>query len=99
MNQTKGSARHYPVAMVNITNRCTLRCKHCFIFRDGNPNDAGAEMETPVMLKKLAELQKRHGIKHMLWMGGEPLLRPDVLSEGIKLFSSNTITTNGRTGV
>ena len=95
MNQTKGSAHHYPVAMVNITNRCTLRCKHCFIYRDGNPNDVGAEMETPVMLKKLAELQKRHGIKHMLWMGGEPLLRPDVLSEGIKLFSSNTITTNG----
>jgi MoaA/NifB/PqqE/SkfB family radical SAM enzyme len=95
MNQAKGSAHHYPVAMVNITNRCTLRCKHCFIYRGGNPNDASAEMKTPVMLKKLAELEKRHGIKHMLWMGGEPLLRPDVLSEGIKLFPSNTITTNG----
>jgi len=95
MNQAKGSAHQYPVAMVNITNRCTLRCKHCFIYRGGNPNDASAEMKTPVMLKKLAELEKRHGIKHMLWMGGEPLLRPDVLSEGIKLFSSNTITTNG----
>lgn len=95
MNQAKGAAHQYPVAMVNITNRCTLRCQHCFIYRDGNPNDASAEMETPVMLKKLAELQKRHGIQHMLWMGGEPLLRPDVLTEGIKLFSSNTITTNG----
>jgi len=95
MNPAKGSAHQYPVAMVNITNRCTLRCKHCFIYRGGNPNDASAEMKTPVMLKKLAELEKRHGIKHMLWMGGEPLLRPDVLSEGIKLFPSNTITTNG----
>ena len=47
------------------------------------------------MLKKLAELQKLHGIQHMLWMGGEPLLRPDVLRDGIKLFSNNTITTNG----
>jgi MoaA/NifB/PqqE/SkfB family radical SAM enzyme len=52
-------------------------------------------METPVMLEKLAELQKLHGIQHMLWMGGEPLLRPDVLREGIKLFSGNTVTTNG----
>jgi sulfatase maturation enzyme AslB (radical SAM superfamily) len=52
-------------------------------------------METSAMLKKLAELQKLHGIQHMLWMGGEPLLRPDVLREGIKLFSGNTITTNG----
>ena len=95
MNETEDSVHHYPVAMVNITNRCTLRCKHCFIYRDGNPNDASAEMETPVMLEKLAELQKLHKIQHMLWMGGEPLLRPDVLENGIKLFPSNTITTNG----
>ncbi len=95
MNETERSAHQYPAAMVNITNRCTLRCKHCFIYREGNPNDASAEMETAVMLGKLAELQKRHGIQHMLWMGGEPLLRPDVLRDGIKLFSNNTITTNG----
>ena len=95
MRDTENSVHQYPVAMVNITNRCTLRCKHCFIYRDGNPNDASAEMETPVMLKKLAELQKLHGIQHMLWMGGEPLLRPDVLRDGIKLFPGNTITTNG----
>ncbi len=95
MNEKEGSIHHYPVAMVNITNRCTLRCKHCFIYRDGNPNDASSEMETSVMLEKLAELQKRHGIQHMMWMGGEPLLRPDVLKNGIKLFPHNIITTNG----
>jgi MoaA/NifB/PqqE/SkfB family radical SAM enzyme len=81
--------------MVNITNRCTLSCQHCFIYRDNNPNDRRAEMDTPTMLGKLAELQKRHGIQHMLWMGGEPLLRPDVLREGVALFSANTVTTNG----
>jgi len=95
MNERLSSAHQYPAAMVNITNRCTLRCKHCFIYRDGNPNESSNEMETPLMLKKLAELQKLHGIQHMLWMGGEPLLRPDVLRDGIKLFSNNTITTNG----
>ena len=95
MNETGSSVHHYPVAMVNITNRCTLRCKHCFIYREGNPSDASAEMETPVMLAKLAELQKLHEIQYMLWMGGEPLLRPDVLENGIKLFPNNIITTNG----
>jgi MoaA/NifB/PqqE/SkfB family radical SAM enzyme len=89
------SAPQYPVAMVNITNRCTLRCKHCFIYRDGNPNDTHAEMDTATMLRQLADLQKRHGIQHMMWMGGEPLLRPDVLRKGIKLFATNRITTNG----
>ena len=81
--------------MVNITNRCTLRCKHCFVYRDGNPNDKGAEMGTATMLRKLSELQQLHGIQIMLWMGGEPLLRPDVLREGAKLFSRNIVTTNG----
>ena len=95
MNPTRNPARQYPAAMVNITNRCTLRCEHCFIYRDGNPNDRIHEMDTPTMLGKLAERQKAHGLVHMLWMGGEPLLRPDVLTEGVKLFSGNTITTNG----
>ncbi len=85
----------YPSAMVNITNRCTLRCKHCFVFREKNPNMTKNEMETKKMVTKLAELQKRHNIYTMLWMGGEPLLRPDVLEEGTKLFSKNHVTTNG----
>jgi len=81
--------------MVNITNRCTLRCKHCFVYRDSNPNSPRGEMDTATMIAKLAEIQKRHGVQTMLWMGGEPLLRPDVLREGVKLFSRNHITTNG----
>ena len=52
-------------------------------------------METPVLLEKLAMLKMRHGIQTMLWMGGEPLLRPDVLKDGVKLFARNTVTTNG----
>jgi MoaA/NifB/PqqE/SkfB family radical SAM enzyme len=87
--------RQYPAAMVNITNRCTLRCKHCFIYRENNPNSSRHEMETSRMVRKIAEMQQRHGIHTMLWMGGEPLLRPDVLREGAKLFGQNNVTTNG----
>ncbi|MFZ5563351.1 MAG: radical SAM protein [Thermodesulfobacteriota bacterium] len=85
----------YPAAMVNITNRCTLKCRHCFVFRDGNPIDRANEMDSASMLASLKGLQERHYIHTMLWMGGEPLLRPDVLREGIKLFKKNHITTNG----
>lgn len=95
MTQNEIGYRQYPAAMVNITNRCTLRCKHCFIYRDGNPNDPDNEMDTATMIRKLSELQGRHGIETMLWMGGEPLLRPDVLREGAELFEKNTVTTNG----
>jgi MoaA/NifB/PqqE/SkfB family radical SAM enzyme len=95
MTQQASPLRHYPAAMVNITNRCTLRCAHCFVYRDGNPNERDQEMDTPTMLARLAETQRLFGIQHMLWMGGEPLLRPDVVREGTRLFPTNTVTTNG----
>jgi len=93
--QDADSPRQYPAAMINITNRCTLRCKHCFIYRDANPHSREREMETGVLLSKLREIQQRLGIQTMLWMGGEPLLRPDVLREGAELFAQNNVTTNG----
>lgn len=95
MNPLPIPEHQYPAAMVNITNRCTLRCRHCFVYREGNPNDPRGEMDSAAMVQKLAELQKRYGILTMLWMGGEPLLRPEVLREGAKLFGRNTVTTNG----
>jgi len=95
MTVDEQNPRQFPVAMVNITNKCTLRCKHCFVFRDANPASIQNEMDTKTMLEKLAALQEKHGIETMLWMGGEPLLRPDVLERGIKIFEKNHITTNG----
>jgi MoaA/NifB/PqqE/SkfB family radical SAM enzyme len=89
----------YPAAIVNVTNRCNLSCAHCFVFRDGNPNEAPAsvrdEMGDDEILETLAALRDRHGIVSMLWMGGEPLLRRTLLARGVRLFHRNTITTNG----
>ncbi|MBU6444250.1 MAG: radical SAM protein [Alphaproteobacteria bacterium] len=89
----------YPSAIVNITNRCNLSCKHCFIYRDGNPNESPQsirdEMADEAMLETLAGLRDRHGIRTMLWMGGEPLLKKRFLADAIHLFPHNTITTNG----
>ena len=87
--------RQYSAAVINITNRCTLRCKHCFVFRDSNPNDPRDEMDSPTMLEKIAERKARYGFDMVLWMGGEPMLRPDVLREATKMLSRNTVTTNG----
>jgi MoaA/NifB/PqqE/SkfB family radical SAM enzyme len=88
----------YPAAMVNITNRCNLSCAHCFVFRDDNPNEALSPRREPTddeMLALLTELRDRHGIRHMLWMGGEPLLRKTLLRAGVDAFESSTVTTNG----
>ncbi len=95
MKNTDRSPPVYLASMVNITNKCNLRCRHCFVFREGNPNEPKKEMDSKTMLEKLEQLQKRHQIHTMVWMGGEPLLRPDVLREGLKLFPRNHVTTNG----
>jgi MoaA/NifB/PqqE/SkfB family radical SAM enzyme len=89
----------YPAAMVNVTNRCNLSCQHCFIYRDGNPNEAPIsvrdELSDAEIVDTLVGLRDRHGFLSMLWMGGEPLLRRDLLIAGVRLFPRNTITTNG----
>ncbi len=85
----------YPSAMVNVTNRCNLKCKHCFVFRDGNPNELEGEMKPERVLAELERLRDRHGLRRMLWMGGEPMLRWRMIEKGLKLFEYNTITTNG----
>ena len=85
----------YPGAMVNVTNHCNLKCKHCFVFRDGNPNQPAGEMKPERLLSELRRLRDRHGVRYMMWMGGEPMLRWRVLEKGLPLFNRNTITTNG----
>ncbi len=87
----------YPMALANITNRCNLKCKHCFVFREGNPNKPTEKNEMPVevMIKELKKYKRKYGLLRMLWMGGEPLLRKDVLKQGVKLFPLNVIATNG----
>lgn len=93
--ETQTDQRPYPAAMVNITNRCNLACQHCFVFRESNPNDPHEEMSSESMVQELTRLQQKHGIQTLLWMGGEPLLRKDVLLAGTPYFQRNTVTTNG----
>jgi MoaA/NifB/PqqE/SkfB family radical SAM enzyme len=85
----------YPGAMVNVTNHCNLECKHCFVFREGNPNQSEGEMKPERLLSELQRLRDRHGVRFMMWMGGEPMLRWRTVEKGLSLFRTNHITTNG----
>ena len=96
---TDFGAGAFPIAMVNVTNACNLTCKHCFIFRDDNPNSARDKMDDRTMLAQLRILRDKHQIKSMLFMGGEPMIRKKLVMEGLKIFERPAIVTNGTYGI
>ncbi|MCP4225617.1 MAG: radical SAM protein [Actinomycetia bacterium] len=96
---TDFGARPFPAALVNVTNRCNLECAHCFVFRDANPNAFIDRMDDETMLHQLEVLRDRHGIKSMLFMGGEPMVRRKLVLAGMDLFEHGSIVTNGTYGI
>jgi sulfatase maturation enzyme AslB (radical SAM superfamily) len=52
-------------------------------------------MKPDRVLAELRRIRDRHGLRRMLWMGGEPMLRWRMIEKGLSLFQHNTITTNG----
>ena len=79
-------------AIVDVTDRCNLRCKHCFYFREEQESE---EMDGDEFLEGLRTLRDRHNIMSMGWCGGEPLFRRELVLEGAKLFRMNQLYTNG----
>ena len=91
--------RDYPGALVNVTNVCNLSCRHCFVFRDDNPNKPKDKMDDATMLAQLVHLRDKHHIRSMLFMGGEPMIRKRLVMEAMPLFTSSSIVTNGTYGI
>ncbi len=56
----------------HVTERCGLSCRHC--LRD--PGKKPAEMPLELVERLLAEAAQLHGIRHVGFTGGDPLLWP-----------------------
>jgi Fe-coproporphyrin III synthase len=89
----------FPSALVTITNACNLRCAHCFVYREDTPSEARDKMNDATMLHQLRILRDKHNIRSMLFFGGEPMIKKDLVFEGMKLFESSSIVTNGTYGI
>jgi Fe-coproporphyrin III synthase len=77
---------------IDITNRCQLRCKHCYFFEQENPK----EMSKEDWIARFEEMSKGPlRTWSITWIGGEPLLRKDIIDIGRKYFSHNMVVTNG----
>jgi len=65
-----------PVVVWNATRRCNLRCIHCYAHAKDHPSpDELSTAEGKVLLDDLA----RFGVPVVLFSGGEPLMRPDLV--------------------
>lgn len=70
------SADKKPVVVWNVTQRCNLHCIHCYSSSKNReyPNELTTE-EGRNLLRDLADF----GVPTVLFSGGEPLMRPDLL--------------------
>jgi MoaA/NifB/PqqE/SkfB family radical SAM enzyme len=77
---------------VDVTNKCNLRCDHCYFFEQDH-----AAQWTLNQWQELFEQMKTEGFRFFQcsWVGGEPLLRPEIIELGRRYFKYNTVTTNG----
>ncbi len=96
---TDFGSQEYPAALVVVTNACNLRCRHCFVYREETPNSPRDKMKDETMLHQLRVLRDRHRIRSMLFMGGEPMIRRDLVLEAMNLFEQSAIVTNGTYGI
>jgi MoaA/NifB/PqqE/SkfB family radical SAM enzyme len=60
-----------PRIVIELTNRCNLRCQHCFSGRHGGRDDLPLE----VFHKILAEASA-NGFDHLTFTGGDPTVHP-----------------------
>jgi sulfatase maturation enzyme AslB (radical SAM superfamily) len=81
---------------IDVSKECNLRCRHCYFFEQ----DYAGELSVDEWIEKLEAL-KRQGSRRRwpffqcTWVGGEPLIRKDLIERGRKYFQHNTVVTNG----
>lgn len=89
------SVHHRPIVVWNITRGCNLSCAHCYISAKRAPDPF--ELDGPEAFA-VADQLADYGVPVVLFSGGEPLVREDVLdvaahakSKGLRM----GLSTNG----
>jgi radical SAM protein with 4Fe4S-binding SPASM domain len=92
---TGSSSRWSPYHfVVELTDKCNLRCLHCYRDSDPGPQEL---LPTPRLIELLEEL-RANGVLTVELSGGEPLFRPDareVILASLELFDFVALLSNG----
>lgn len=86
----------YKQAIIDVTGKCNINCRHCYAAsKYGKHNRIDMSLDTVL---KTIDLLKDSGYTHILFLGGEPLFREDILkiiNYTIKKNLKVMINTNG----
>ena len=80
------------VCSVDVTNQCNLRCHHCYFFEHEQPENLAVERWRAFFDKLKAE---GFPFFSCTWVGGEPLMRQEIIEMGSRYFRRNMVVTNG----
>lgn len=70
--------RNIPVSItIELTRRCPLACRHCYLPETRGRARPGRELDTARWTEILGQLAAAGGL-YLVFTGGEPLLRPDL---------------------
>ncbi len=92
LNTISTTAHTLPIVIIYLTEGCNLRCVTCS-YREALPGELTLDE-----IEKLANDLSKFGLKHIVFSGGEPLLRKDfvkICELFNKLHVKQTILTNG----
>ena len=84
---------------IDVTNRCNLRCTHCYYY--AGPEEAlPGELSADEWVARLEEIKRTRAVWEFpffncTWVGGDPLIRKDVIERCKPYFRYNTVVTNG----
>ena len=81
---------------VDITNKCNLRCRHCFWCTHKSSWNATTNKDILKLVK--ATLEKYPTITNITWYGGEPLIDNQtrgLIEQGLAFRKNNLIISNG----
>jgi MoaA/NifB/PqqE/SkfB family radical SAM enzyme len=92
LNTLSSRCRTLPIVILHVTEACNLRCITCS-YRSARPNELSLSE-----IIHLADGLKDFGLRHIVYSGGEPLMRrdlPDICAAFARNGVKQSLLTNG----
>ncbi len=81
---------------IDVTSRCNLRCRHCYFLEQGYGHELRPDQWIALLDSLKRTIWPRPYIAYQCsWVGGEPLLRREIIERGRRFFPYNIVVTNG----